>query len=186
MDNKREQQATEPQVSLRAMEPEDVDRLYIWENDRTLWPYGATRAPLSRHQLWEYANNYDANPFASGQLRLIIESCGPCGEKTPCGTIDLYDIDPMNSRAFIGIMVADSSRGKGIATAAMNLAAEYCRDILGLALLAAEVPADNQPSVCLFGRSLGYTQTGRRPGWYRRADGFVSAILFQKKLRRFQ
>ncbi len=171
------------QISLRAVEPEDVDRIYIWENDPELWPYGANRAPLSRHLIWEYANNYDANPFASGQMRFIVESTSPAGEKTPCGIIDLYDIDPLHSRAFVGIMVPPASRRRGIATAALRLAGKYCRDTLGLALLAADVPADNQASVRLFKDSLGYVLIGQRPGWFRRADNFVSAMLFQKKLR---
>lgn len=172
---------------LRAVEPEDADRLYIWENNRDIWPYGGTRAPLSRHQLWEYANNYDANPFSSGQLRLIIEACrensadGAMTGRQPCGTIDLYEIDPLNSRAFVGIMVIPAMQGKGIALESLRMLEEYCRDTLGLTLLAADVPSDNLPSINLF-RSAGYILTGDRPSWFRRDNGFVSCTQFQKRL----
>lgn len=195
------------EVRLRALEPEDVDRLYIWENDRDMWPFGGTRAPLSRHQLWEYATNYDANPFAAGQLRLIIEhatapdnvipqnsqssqssqssynSQNSQPSPIPCGVIDLYDIDPVNSRAMVGIMVAPQWRSRGIATRALELVGEYCRDTLGLATIASEVASDNLPSIRLFGGKAAYRQVGERPSWYRRGDRFVSALLFQKQLR---
>ena len=198
------------EVRLRALEPEDVDRLYIWENDRDMWPFGGTRAPLSRHQLWEYATNYDANPFAAGQLRLIIEhatapdnalpqnsqssqssqsshnsqnSQNSHSSPIPCGVIDLYDIDPVNSRAMVGIMVAPQWRSRGIATRALELVGEYCRDTLGLATIASEVASDNLPSIRLFGEKAAYRQVGERPSWYRRGERFVSALLFQKQLR---
>lgn len=192
------------EVRLRALEPEDVDRLYIWENDRDMWPFGGTSAPLSRHQLWEYATNYDANPFAAGQLRLIIElatapdnaipqssqssqssqnSQNSQSSPIPCGIIDLYDIDPVNSRAMVGIMVAPRWRSRGIATRALELVGEYCRDILGLATIASEVASDNLPSIRLFGEKAAYRQVGKRPSWYRRGERFVSALLFQKQLR---
>lgn len=195
------------EVRLRALEPEDVDRLYIWENDRDMWPFGGTRAPLSRHQLWEYATNYDANPFAAGQLRLIIElatapdnaipqssqssqsshnsqnSQNSHSSPIPCGVIDLYDIDPVNSRAMVGIMVAPQWRSRGIATRALELVGEYCRDTLGLATIASEVASDNLPSIRLFGGKAAYRQVGERPSWYRRGERFVSALLFQKQLR---
>lgn len=198
------------EVRLRALEPEDVDRLYIWENDRDMWPFGGTRAPLSRHQLWEYATNYDANPFAAGQLRLIIElatapdnaipqnsqssqssqsshnsqnSQNSQSSPIPCGVIDLYDIDPVNSRAMVGIMVAPQWRSRGIATRALELVGEYCRDTLGLATIASEVASDNLPSIRLFGGKAAYRQVGERPSWYRWGERFVSAILFQKQLR---
>lgn len=198
------------EVRLRALEPEDVDRLYIWENDRDMWPFGGTRAPLSRHQLWEYATNYDANPFAAGQLRLIIEhatapdnalpqnsqssqssqsshnsqnSQNSQSSLIPCGIIDLYDIDPVNSRAMVGIMVAPQWRSRGIATRALELVGEYCRDTLGIATIASEVASDNLPSIRLFGGKAAYRQVGERPSWYRRGERFVSALLFQKQLR---
>lgn len=166
------------QVKLRAVEPEDVDRLYILENDQAIWPFGSNQAPLSHHQLWEYANNYDANPFSSGQLRLIIASA----DNNICGIVDLYDIDARNSRAMVGIMIAPEFRNRQLATDALRQLSEYSRNILGLSLLAADIPADNEPSLKLFSR-CGYQNIGERPAWYRRGSSAVSARLFQLPLR---
>lgn len=183
-------EVSRPVVSLRAVEPSDTDCLYIWENTPGIWPFGSTKAPLSRHQIWEYASNYDADPFSAGQLRLIIEVGGDIGDgtgctsartPTPCGTVDLYDIDPVNSRAMVGIMVVPPYRHKGIAAEALRLVGEYCRLTLGLGILASEVPADNLPSAQLFTRA-GYTLAATRPGWYRRGRSRVDALLFQKEI----
>lgn len=171
-----------PTIALRAMEPADVDRLYLWENDPGIWQFGGMRAPVSRHQLWEYADSYDANPFSSGQLRLVIDICHDDGKREPCGTADLYDIDPANSRAMVGIMVAPEFRGKGIAAGALEMLGDYCRDILGLSTLAADVPADNLPSMHLFGGKARYSLIGERPGWFRRGGSFVACAMFQKSL----
>ena len=60
-------------LRLRALEPGDVDTLYLWENSPDMWEYGFFIAPYSRHQLWEYVRDYDADPLRSGQLRLMID-----------------------------------------------------------------------------------------------------------------
>ena len=39
---------TGKKIALRAIEPEDLDDLYRWENDSSLWIYGCTIAPFSR------------------------------------------------------------------------------------------------------------------------------------------
>lgn len=147
---------------LRAPEPTDVDRLYLWENSPELWPYGCALAPLSRHQLWEYVHSYNANPLADGQLRLIIEHCGE-----PVGTADLYDIDIRNRRAFVGIMVTPPHRRTGIALEALRQLAHYCRTTLPLRQLAATVAADNLPSLALF-RAAAYTHAATLPSWFLR------------------
>jgi diamine N-acetyltransferase len=185
-------------LNLRAIEPTDVDKLYLWENNPEIQQAGGVRAPMSRHQLWEYANNYDANPFSAGQLRLIIElkptadgsqatdsqnkATAEGGQQpTVCGVVDLYDVDAVNLRAMVGIMVAPQYRYRGIASGALTLLEAYCRDLLGLHSLGAEVAADNQPSLALFSR-CAYSHVGTRPQWYRRRDRFVDARLLQKPL----
>ena len=36
-------------IRLRALEPEDLDLLYAWENDTSLWEFGSTLVPYSRY-----------------------------------------------------------------------------------------------------------------------------------------
>lgn len=164
---------THSSLTLRAPEPQDVDRMYLWENDPEMWRYGCSPAPLSRHQIWEYVNNYDADPLAASQLRLIMDS--PEGA---VGAIDLYDIDMRNRRAFTGIMTAPAHRRKGYALEALRLMAEYCLHNLGLERIAATVAADNRPSLELF-RKSGFAEAAILPSWVRRGSkSFVDAHLF--------
>ena len=60
-------------ITLRPLEPQDLEFLYRWENDTTLWQYADTVAPLSQHLLRNYIDNYDADIFRASQLRLMIE-----------------------------------------------------------------------------------------------------------------
>ena len=63
---------TGKQIELRAVEPEDLDALYRWENDSSLWIYGSTVSPFSRYLLKQYIENYTADITRDKQLRLII------------------------------------------------------------------------------------------------------------------
>ena len=63
---------TGKQIELRAVEPEDLDALYRWENDSSLWIYGSTVSPFSRYLLKQYIENYTADIARDKQLRLII------------------------------------------------------------------------------------------------------------------
>ena len=75
---------------LRAVEPADVDTMYVWENDVDMWRVSASTAPCSRHALVELVESMRYDIYASRQLRLLIESVD--GEAV--GAVDLYDFDP--------------------------------------------------------------------------------------------
>lgn len=163
-------------LRLRALEPTDVDKLYLWENSPEMWQFGFFQAPYSRHQIWEYVSNYDSNPLNSGQLRLMIDIDGETA-----GAVDLYNIDATNSRAMIGIMVSEQYRRHGIGLAAVNLMGNYASEILSLRQLAALVAEDNIQSISLF-KNAGYKHTATLPSWIKRTGSFVAAQLFQKLL----
>lgn len=165
-------------VKLRAPEPEDLDTLYLIENDVRLWNDGVTFAPVSRKQLWDYISTYDGNIYASGQLRMVIESKS---DGMIFGMIDLYDYDRINQRAYVGITVAERYRSKGIGTSVISLLKEYCKKELGIYLLAAVVRADNTPSIKVFEKN-DFSVTGRMPGWIRRGNERVDALHLQVNL----
>ena len=166
-------------MRLRAPEPADVDMLYLWENDPEVWCHGITSAPLSRHQIWEYVHNYDADPLRSGQLRLIMEHTGDDYAKVPVGCIDLYDIDARHRHAWVGIITAPAYRREGFAGQALELLKSYCRDTLGLHSIGAVVAVHNAPSLRLFAKH-GFTQCGKLKGWFRCGkETYADAVLLQ-------
>lgn len=60
-------------ITLRALEPEDLDILYKWENDSRLWQNGSTLTPYSKFALRDYLENSLQDIFQSRQLRLMVE-----------------------------------------------------------------------------------------------------------------
>lgn len=60
-------------IRLRALEPEDLELLYRWENNPELWSLGNTMSPYSRYILKEYIRESHRDIFDLKQLRLMIE-----------------------------------------------------------------------------------------------------------------
>ena len=86
-------------ILLRAIEPEDLDRLYAWENNPQLWDVGNTRNPYSRFVLKQYIIDSDKDIYENKQLRLMMVN-RQTGETV--GTVDLFDFDIHNSRIALG------------------------------------------------------------------------------------
>ena len=82
-------------VRLRAIEPEDLELLYLIENDIQLWNVGVSNVPYSRYVLHDYIANTASDIYTDKQLRLIVENHG--GEVV--GIADLVNFDPRNLRA---------------------------------------------------------------------------------------
>ncbi len=162
-------------ILLRALEPEDLDALYKWENDSRLWYYGSTLNPYSKFALRDYIANSSLDIVQLRQLRLMI-----INKKTnePVGTVDLYDFDPLNLRAGVGILLDASYRNQGLGFQALSLMKEYAFRFLLLKQLYAYVPQTNLPSYKLFQKS-GYVENGLLKAWLKTAEGFIDVHLMQ-------
>ncbi len=163
-------------ISLRGPEPDDIDCIYLWENDASLWPCGSTRAPLSRHQIWQYIDSYDGDIYSQKQLRLIITDNG---SGLAAGTVDLYDFDPRDARANVGIFISADFRRKGFAAEALEMTAAYARETLAMHQLAAWVSVDNMPSVNLF-KKAGYRSKACLRSWVKNGHSYSDVLIFQK------
>ncbi len=159
------------ELRLRALEPEDAEMMYEAETDESAWEYSDYLAPLSKELLTHYALTYDADPFRSGQLRMIIEL-----DSKPVGILDLFDISPRHLRADIGIYILPEYRGKGLASKALEEAKVYCRKRLGLHQLTASVAQSNTTAKLSFEKA-GFTLTGIRPDWLRTPTGYEAIDL---------
>ena len=164
-------------LMLRALEPTDLDVLYRWENDEELWHTSATITPFSRKQLWDYIENYDGDIFRTHQLRLMIVEVATY---KVVGTLDLFDFDPINRRAYIGLLVDAAYSGKGYGYKAVKLIETYCVE-LGLYQLAAIIPVKNVACIALFDK-LGWTLSGTLKDWILRGDTPSDARFYQKLL----
>jgi diamine N-acetyltransferase len=163
-------------ITLRALEPEDLDVLYRWENDPSIWHLSGTVVPYSRFLLKQYLENAQKDIFELKQLRLIIELNR---EKRPVGAIDLFDFDPYHRRAGIGILIADDSdRGKGYAREALDTLMKYSFDVLKLHQLWCNIASWNSKSMRLF-TSAGFQVVGEKKEWLFNGKGFDSEWLLQ-------
>ena len=61
-------------IRLRALEPEDIDILYKWENDTRIWKISNTLAPFSKYILRRFIEDQKYDIYETKQLRMIIES----------------------------------------------------------------------------------------------------------------
>jgi diamine N-acetyltransferase len=171
-------------ISLRAIEPSDIDVLYQWENDTQTWKVSNTQTPFSRFVLEQYIESAHQDIYSTKQLRLMIDlstSLSPNGEgRRTIGCIDLFDFDPNNLHAGIGILIADKSdRRKGYASEALEILIEYCFHSLNLHQLYCNITTDNESSVLLF-QKQGFQITGIKKQWIRDGNKFKDELLLQK------
>lgn len=163
-------------VNLRAIEPEDIELLYAWENNHEIWEVSHTLVPYSRYILALYIKNSDKDIYESKQLRLMINHSGG---KT-IGAVDLFDFDPNHSRAGIGILIHDTQdRSKGYASAALDLLVPYCFNKLNIHQLYANIESDNQISRSLFEKH-GFTVCGIKKEWLRDDAGWKDEVMMQR------
>lgn len=160
-------------LRLRALEPEDLDMLYLWENSAPLWIHGNSLSPYSRMALRQYINEtQQTDIYESKQLRLVIELIE---DKSAVGVIDLYDFDIRNRRAGIGILVDPAYRGKGYASQSLVIVQEYAFSFLALHQLYAHILESNEISLHLFAKA-GYKQTGILKDWVQVKKGIFENV----------
>lgn len=163
-------------LKLRALEPEDLDILYRWENDTNLWIHGNTISPYSKLALRHYINDTQLHDiYGAKQLRLIVMELS---NNNIVGTIDLYDFDHHNSRAGIGILIDEKYREKNYATETLNIVQKYCFNFLGLKQLYAYISVDNLSSINLF-KKAGYTKSGTLYSWIQSLHEFKDVYIYQ-------
>ena len=163
-------------IRLRAIEPEDLELLYNWENNNSHWIISNTVAPFSKYTLKRYIRNSHKSIYETGQLRLMIDLIS--GNQT-IGTIDIFDFDPFHNRAGIGILIAEEEqRRKGYASMALKCLIDYCFRTLQLHQLWCNILANNHESIDLF-QKLGFVQIGIKKDWVKTADGYLDEYMFQ-------
>ena len=164
-------------VIIRALEPEDLEYIYKWENDIDLWDVSDTLTPLSRYALKKSIEQSDSDIYSTKQLRFMVESQD---DNLPVGLVDIYDFDPFHMRAGVGIMIYSvKDRKKGYASSAIKLVKDYLFELLGLHQIYCCVPNCNVASIKLF-ESLNFIQTGYRKDWLKRGKYWEDVVYFQK------
>lgn len=161
---------------LRAVEPEDLDLLYKWENNPALWNAGNTRNPFSYFAIKQYIINAQRDIYENKQLRLMIEDKKT---KSTVGTVDLFDFDLYNSRISLGLYTNPEFQGKGYAKQSLWLVEEYVFDFMQINQLNVFIAQTNTPSIRMFEKEKYHCSTLLKE-WIRVGGKFVDVAVFQR------
>lgn len=163
-------------IFLRALEPSDLDFLYMVENEESLWEVSNTTAPFSYFVLKEYLENSYRDIYEVKQLRLVI--C-KTENPTPIGFIDLYDFDPKHRRIGVGIVIfKDRDKQKGFASESLRLVCNYAFQHLNVHQIYAGITEDNTGSIKLF-ENAGFERNGLRRDWIFADGDFKAEYIYQ-------
>jgi len=122
---------------------------------------------LSQQDLRAYIESTTGDIYRDGQLRLIIED----DDKT-IGCIDLFDFDPRNRRAAIGMYIAPEYRGHGVGHVAVKQLEAYAFDFLKLRVLYAVIAITNIPCSSLY-QKAGYHPSSPLSAWTLESDAII-------------
>lgn len=163
-------------IYLRALEPEDLEFIYHIENDESIWEVSNTQTPYSKFLIRQYLENAHQDIYEAKQLRLAI--CEN-NSNTAMGLIDLFDFDPKNKRAGIGIVIQnEANRGKGFGKEALSLLINYAFVHLQLHQLFANIGVENEASSSLFS-TFGFEKIGVKKEWIFINNQYQDEAIYQ-------
>lgn len=162
-------------IKLRAVEPSDVNLLYQWENDTTVWHVSNTITPFSKDVISQYISSAHLDIYTTKQLRLIIET----NEKNPIGCIDLFEFNPLHLRAGIGVLIsAAEHRKKGYASEALTILIDYAFNTLNLNQLYCHIGVENVNSIKLFEKH-NFKILGTKKNWVKNGKNWSDVHFLQ-------
>ncbi len=168
---------TKNNIQLRAPEPEDIDLLYEWENDPTIWELSNTLVPISRLTIEQFIQDSRLDIYQTKQFRYMIDLIS--NKKKAIGTIDLFDFDPFHKRVGVGILIKDvSQRRIGYASDALSVLIDYCFQVLCLHQVYCNISNDNQASLNLF-QKIGFVITGEKKDWIQNREKWKNEFFLQ-------
>ncbi|PAM93489.1 GNAT family N-acetyltransferase [Flavobacterium sp. IR1] len=163
-------------IYLRALEPNDLEFIYAMENDQSIWEVSNTCTPYSRFLIRQYLENAQQDIYEAKQLRLAI-----CQDEDfpAVGLIDLFEFDPKNNRAGVGIVIQDKEkRNQSIGSEALELLISYCFHNLNLHQLYANIAVRNVASIALFTK-FGFEKIGIKKDWILQDNQYQDEAIFQ-------
>jgi diamine N-acetyltransferase len=162
-------------IILRAVELADKNYIYQWENDTDNWPITYTSKPFSSHTIEAYLREDTYDIYTTKQLRLMLV----LKDGTVLGCVDLFDFDPRNMRAGVGILIDKQYRKQGRASEALGLLKQYAFNTLFLNQLYAYIDDHNHGSIKLF-ENNGFKKSVVLKQWNKKENKvFNDVFVFQ-------
>jgi len=124
----------------------------------------------------QYLENAQQDIYEAKQLRLAI-----CQDEDfpALGLIDLFDFDPRNNRAGVGIVIqGKEKRNQNIGSEALGLLIQYAFLNLNLHQLYANIGSENKASIALFTK-FGFQKIGIKKDWTLINGVYKDEAIFQ-------
>lgn len=144
------------QIRLRGVEPEDGPTFWAWNQDSEMarhmdfiWP------PTSLASVRGWAESQAQQRLEADRFHWVIENAQ--GEAV--GSINTHHCEPRNGTFMYGVAVAREQRGKGYASAAIQLVLRYYFHELRYQKVTVSVHGDNPGSIALH-EKLGFVREG--------------------------
>lgn len=161
-------------ISLRALEPEDLDFLFSAENDESFWEISSTQVPYSKHILNNYIQNAHQDIYEAKQYRFVICDI----HNNPVGMIDLFEFNPQHKRVGIGILITPQYQSKGYASESLEMIIDYAFTHLQVHQVFANITSDNFKSIALF-EKFNFQIAGIKKDWVFSNTKYKDEILYQ-------
>lgn len=163
-------------IALRPWGPGDAEAIVAAYRDpeilRFSWPH-------DRAYTLEDAHSYIAacEPERAGGRALELAVIAPERPRERLGAVSLYDVDRAQDRAWLGYWVAPAARGRGVATRAARLLADWGFRELGLARIELTCGPDNVASQRVAER-CGFAREGLLRSHMRFKGGRRDTVVF--------
>jgi len=161
-------------ITLRALEPNDIDFLFSTENNEDFWEVSSTQTPFSKYILKKYIENAHQDIYEAKQYRFVI--CNT--ENLPVGMIDLFDFNPQHKRVGIGILILPQFQNQNYASEALELTIDYIFSYLAIHQIYANITIDNTKSISLF-EKFNFKKAGIKKDWIFTKSQFKDEFLYQ-------
>jgi len=162
-------------ITLRAPELQDIDSLYKWENDESIWYLSNTNLPFSRFDLEQFILNSNHDVFVEKQYRFMIEKND---SRELIGCVDLFEFDPKNKRVGVGILIDEKYRNQGFASVALDILIQYVFEQLDVHQIFCNILSSNAESLILFKRKQ-FSIIGVKRDWVFSVGKYHDEVLLQ-------
>ena len=170
----------EKNIRLRKVDRSDFDCLLRWENDPENWTVSGTKEAFTPEEIHAFIEEQQSGATPD-QVRWII--CAGI-ENRPVGTLDLFEINPVERCAGVGILIAEQAdRQCGYASQALSLLiGQLCEEGV-LTQLYCHIQSTNSASIALFEKA-GFEKTGIRKDWYLHNGKYMDEYRYQLWLKK--
>ncbi len=166
-------------VRLRALEPEDAEKIHLWVHDPEVGRWMNTSHPRSLAQLRKRAEERPVNSY-----ELVVLGIEAKADGNLIGVIDLRDAEPEIGNAELDVYIGDAEyrNGGGYGTEALRLMCRYGFNAMRLHMITLWVVAGNERARHVY-RKVGFIEDGRHREAFVAADGERHDMILMSMLK---